>query len=175
MLGHHFAVSIRPGNYSSLEAFVSAARPTTVPAQESNLSFVLEYPAADPVAANRHFLAKLGVETDPADVRLDMERASHKIIVIDARSAEAFAACHIPGAISLPHRSISASTTSQFSRDKVIVAYCWGPGCNASTKAAAKLSALGFAVKEMIGGIEYWRKEGYSVEGALGEKAPMHG
>jgi len=30
-------------------------------------------------------------------------------------------------------------------------------------------------VKEMIGGLEYWRKEGYPVEGRLGEKAPLYG
>src|SRR2546430_10671990 len=30
---------------------------------------------------------------------------------------------------------------SSLPRDKVIVAYCWGPGCNGSTRAAAKLAA----------------------------------
>jgi rhodanese-related sulfurtransferase len=55
------------------------------------------------------------------------------------------------------------------------VVYCWGPACNAATKAAARLSALGFQVKEMIGGLEYWRHEGYAVEGALGNEAALHG
>jgi len=39
-------------------------------------------------------------------------------------------------------------------RDKVIVTYCDGVFCNASTKAAAKLTALGFRVKEMLDGME---------------------
>jgi rhodanese-related sulfurtransferase len=49
-------------------------------------------------------------------------------------------------------------------KDKVIVTYCAGVHCNASTKAAARLTALGFKVKEMLDGIEGWRKEGYALE-----------
>jgi hypothetical protein len=33
---------------------------------------------------------------------------------------------------------------------------------------------LGFRVKELIGGIEYWRKEGGKVEGTLGDKSDMY-
>ena len=141
----------------------------------ARFSFVLEHPAAEPAAAARHFLARLAVETDPADVHLDLERGSEAITVIDARGADAFAQCHIPGAVSLPHRTISESSTVGLSRYRVLVVYCWGPGCNAATKAAAKLAALGFRVKEMIGGLEYWRREGYPVEGTLGDAAPLVG
>ena len=42
----------------------------------------------------------------------------------------------------------------------------WGPGCNAATNAAARLAALGRSVKEMLGGFEYWVREGHPVEGA---------
>ena len=49
-------------------------------------------------------------------------------------------------------------------RDEVIVTYYDGVFCNASTKAAAKLTALGFRVKELLDGMEGWRKEGYPVE-----------
>lgn len=144
---------------------------TTTP----GFSFVLEYPAADPAAAQRHFAAKLSVETDPADVRLDLERGSDRIVVLDARSAEAYAECHIPGAVSLPHRNIGPHMPADLPTDRVIVTYCWGPGCNAAPKAAIKLAALGFRVKEMIGGLEYWRREGYPVEGTRGNDAPLYG
>jgi rhodanese-related sulfurtransferase len=136
-----------------------------------NFSFVLEYPAAEPAAAERHFLSKLAVETDPADVHLDLERRHAGIVLVDTRSPDAYARCHIPGAINLPARTITAETAAALPRDKVIVAYCWGPGCNGSTKAAAKLAALGFRVKEMIGGIGYWRKEGLPVQGGCCEAA----
>src|SRR5712664_4166214 len=90
------------------------------------------------------------------------------------RSPDAYARCHIPGAINLATRTISPETTASLPRDKVIVTYCWGPGCNGSTRAAAKLAALGFRVKEMIGGIGYWRKEGLPVEGSSPDDAPLY-
>ena len=37
---------------------------------------------------------------------------------------------------------------AEFPKDRLLVVYCWGPGCNGATKAAVKLSALGFSVKE---------------------------
>ncbi|XSG77205.1 rhodanese-like domain-containing protein [Herpetosiphon llansteffanensis] len=140
---------------------------------KSQFSLVLETPAANPADAQRHFLAKLAVETDAADVRLDLQRGQDRFLLIDVRGAQDFEECHIPGAISLPYRSINAESTAHFQKDKPLVVYCWSPGCNAATKAAARLSGLGFAVKEMLGGIEYWRHEGGMVEGTLGEHAPL--
>jgi rhodanese-related sulfurtransferase len=41
-----------------------------------------------------------------------------------------------------------------------VVTYCWGPGCNGATRAALAFARLGYPVKEMIGGYEYWVREG---------------
>jgi len=139
----------------------------------SHFSLVLETPPARPEDAQRHFLAKLSVETDPSDVRLDMQRGQNSFILIDGRSAQDFDECHIPGAINLPYRKINAESTAHLSKAQPLVVYCWSPGCNSATKAAARLSALGFQVKEMVGGIEYWRREGGPVEGTLAEQAPL--
>jgi len=49
-----------------------------------------------------------------------------------------------------------------------VVVYCWGPGCNGSTKAALALARLGYSVREMIGGFEYWAREGLPVVGDAG-------
>ena len=46
----------------------------------------------------------------------------------------------------------------------LLVTYCTGPACNAATKGAAALASLGFRVKEMLGGIEAWEREGYPIE-----------
>jgi rhodanese-related sulfurtransferase len=138
-------------------------------------SFVLEHPAANPADAHRHFSARLAVETDASDVHADLDRGVDRVVVLDARSTQHFAECHVPGAINIPHRTISADTTAHLSRDVCIVTYCWGPGCNAATKAAMRLSALGFQVKEMIGGLEYWRREGYAVEGTSTAEASLYG
>jgi len=137
-------------------------------------SFVLEIPAATPEAAHRHFLARLSVETDAADVFLDLDRKKKGFVVVDSRSKEAYAERHIPGALSMPTRTISAESTAHLSKDDVIVTYCWGPGCNGSTRAAARFAALGFRVKEMLGGIEYWVKEGYATEGTAPQGSPVY-
>src|SRR3990170_7356963 len=128
-------------------------------------SLVLETPAADPEDALRHFQARLSYETDPSDVWLDIQKGNQDIVVLDARSEKDYKENHIPGAVSMPHRTINESSAEQLSKDKVVIVYCWGPACNASTKAAVRLAQLGFRVKEMIGGLEYWRREGLPVEG----------
>ena len=150
---------------------------STVTQQAPGISFVLEIPAAAPEAAARHFASKLSVETDPADVWLDLERGHGRFRLLDVRSREHYEQCHIPGALNLTSRGISEQTVEAagLTQDDVLVVYCWGPGCNAATKAAMRLGALGFRVKEMIGGIEYWRREGKPVEGTLGDDAPLLG
>jgi rhodanese-related sulfurtransferase len=133
--------------------------------QREKQSCVLGIPAAPSTAAQTFFASKLSYETDPADVYTDMQNGVADFVLLDVRSPEAYAKSHAPGAINLPHTLINAATTRHFSKNTVLVVYCWGPGCNGATKAAVKLSALGFPVKEMIGGIEYWEgKEHYPVE-----------
>ncbi len=146
----------------------------TASTPQPTVSAVREYPAAPPAEARRHYLARLAVETDVSDVVHDLTRGTGNLVVLDVRSPEDFALCHVSGAINLPHRRNSAETTAGFDRDAYLVTYCWGPACNASTKAAAKLAQLGFHVKEMIGGIGYWRLEGCPVEGTMGAEAPLH-
>src|SRR5918994_2046182 len=135
------------------------------PAPAGAFSFVLEYPPANPEEARRHFAAKLSVETDPYDVKTDLDRVPDAFVLADVRSANAYRECHAVGAISLPARQINAETTRHLDKQVPIVTYCWGPGCNSSTKAALRLTALGFQVKEMIGGLEYWRPEELPIEG----------
>lgn len=147
---------------------------TRANAPTRTFSAVREYPAAAPDDARRHFLARLSVETDPADLVHDLVAGTGNLVIIDARGPEHFARCHIRGARNLPHRQISAETTADIDRNALLVTYCWGPSCNASMRAAAKLAALGFAVKELTGGLEYWRKEGCPVEGSEGAEAPLY-
>lgn len=108
-----------------------------------------------------HFESRLEWEIDAADLFHDRDA----YVVIDARTSEAFAAGHVPGAINLPHRTITAETTAMLPKDAVLVTYCDGIGCNASTKAAVKLARLGFTVKEMIGGMDWWKRDGLLAEG----------
>ncbi|HEV7756841.1 MAG TPA: rhodanese-like domain-containing protein [Mycobacteriales bacterium] len=127
-------------------------------------SSVNAVPPAPPAEATHHFAARLAFETDPADLFNDLHHEVGDVVVVDVRSAAAYAEGHLPGARHLPWRRIDEETTLSLDRGATYVTYCDGPGCNASTKGALALARLGFAVKELIGGIEYWRREGHPTE-----------
>lgn len=112
-----------------------------------------------------HYARKLAFEIDSWDLS-EALKAGENIVVIDARSAAAYGHEHIPGAVSLPHRSMTAESTSHLDRAALMVTYCDGIGCNASTRGALNLSRLGFRVKELIGGLDWWKRDGYKTEGA---------
>lgn len=140
-------------------------RPLSSTDAPPHFSFVLEHPAGSPQSAVTYFNDKLVHECDPSDLGADLERKIPGLVVLDVRQDSAFEECHIRGAISLPYRAISKETLSEFPENTLFVTYCWGPNCNAATKASIRIGKLGFKVKEMIGGIEYWNKEGHPVEG----------
>ena len=110
---------------------------------------------------------KLAYEMDSADLAEAVSNGE-PIVVVDGRSADAYAQEHIPGAISLPHRGISYNSSESFDKSKVYVCYCDGIGCNASTKTALKLLTLGFQVRELIGGLDWWKRDGYATHGEGG-------
>lgn len=108
---------------------------------------------------------KLKYETDSWDLYESLERGD-AVIVIDARSLEAYEIEHIPSAINIPHRTMSAETTAGLDRSYLYVTYCDGIGCNASTKGALNMARLGFQVQELMGGLDWWKRDGYATEGA---------
>lgn len=107
---------------------------------------------------------KLAFEMDPADLYQALQKGE-SIVVIDARQPQGFELEHIPGAVNLPHGRMTAESTGTFDRDVTYVCYCDGIGCNASTKGALNMARLGFRVRELIGGIEWWKFDGYATEG----------
>ena len=129
-------------------------------------SRVREVAPADPADAAAHFAARLRFETDCADVHADVDASVDGIVVLDVRDPAAYAAGHVPGARSLPHATIGPESTAGLPHDAVLVTYCWGPHCNGATRAAARLAALGFSVKEMLGGVAGWAAEGYPFDRA---------
>ncbi len=120
-------------------------------------------------ARTEYFAAKLEFETDPADLYEALERGE-SVIVIDTRQPEKYAKEHIPGAINFPHRTMDAESVKCLDKDRQYVTYCDGIGCNASTKGAYNLVQLGFNVKELIGEIEWLKKDGLETEGS---RSPM--
>jgi rhodanese-related sulfurtransferase len=127
------------------------------------ISAVLEYVVPEPGEIARVMEDKLRFHTDSWDLSIDLRAGLSDIVVIDARSRDAYAAGHIPGAVNFPRREMSAESTARLDRSKVYVVYCDGIGCNASTKGAYKLARLGFRAKELLGGIDWWRRDGHPV------------
>ena len=114
-----------------------------------------------------YFAAKLASETDASDLYA-AQKAGEQIVVVDVRSAEAWAQGRVPGAVHLPYREIPSRASAEIPADSTVVVYCWSPGCNAGAKGALEFARLGYDVREMIGGFEYWVREGYPVEDADG-------
>lgn len=110
------------------------------------------------------YRAKLQYETDSWDLSESLN-SGEAVVVIDARSSEAYEFEHIPTAINIPHRTMTAETTNHLDKNKLYVTYCDGIGCNASTKGALKMSELGFKVKELLGGLDWWCRDGYETHG----------
>ncbi len=113
------------------------------------------------------YQSKLAFEIDPSDL-FEALNLGEKIVVVDARKPEAFDIERIPGAINLPHRTMNVESVRGLDKTLLYVCYCDGIGCNASTKASLNLSKLGFKVKELMGGIEWWKRDGYATEGLQG-------
>ena len=111
-----------------------------------------------------YYSKKLSYEMDSYDLYIALQEEQN-VVVVDGRTEEAYALEHIPGAINLPHRDIASNTTKLLDKESLYVCYCDGIGCNASTKTAMKLLTLGFKVRELIGGLDWWKRDGYATDG----------
>lgn len=118
-------------------------------------------------SAKDHFSAKLAYETDASDVHA-ARKAGQSIAVVDVRSAEAWAQGRVVDAIHMHYSEIAVRAPQEIPVGTPVVVYCWSPGCNAGDKGALEFAKLGYDVRLMIGGFEYWVREGYPVENADG-------
>lgn len=114
-----------------------------------------------------YFSAKLAHETDASDVHA-AQKDGEAFVLIDVRSDAAWKQGRIAGAIHLRRQEIAERAAAELDPAVPVVVYCWSPGCNAGAKAALEFAKLGFSVKEMIGGYEYWVREGQPTESDAG-------
>jgi rhodanese-related sulfurtransferase len=114
--------------------------------------------------AEAHFANRLAFETDVSDVHAALHGGTAGLVVVDSRSTESWNQGHLPGALHLPTAQIADRAGDLVPADAAVVTYCWGPGCNGATRAALAFARLGYQVREMIGGFEYWAREGFTVE-----------
>ncbi|MFJ5520663.1 rhodanese-like domain-containing protein [Streptomyces griseoluteus] len=137
-------------------------------------STVLSVPAAAPAEAVAHYAARLAFEADVSDVHADLESGARGVVVVDTRGDTAWEQGHIPGALHIPTARIADLAPQLIDPALTVVTYCWGPGCNGATRAALAFARLGYQVKEMLGGFEYWAREGFAYDSATGaEQRPV--
>jgi len=131
------------------------------------MSYVTDYPAASAENASKHFLQRLSVETDCDDVHTALKEGDVDFVLLHVvGTPEAFARRHIPGALHLRHRDMTAQSMAEWPADTLFVVYCAGPHCNGADRAALKLAQLGRPVKIMIGGLTGWADEGFAFNDA---------
>ncbi|MBL8700668.1 MAG: rhodanese-like domain-containing protein [Alphaproteobacteria bacterium] len=127
------------------------------------MNAVLATPPATSADAAAHFAGRLALETDCADVAAAMAGGAPGFVLVDARGPTAFARGHLPGAVNIPHREITAERLAGHAAGTLFVVYCAGPHCNGGDRAALRLAGLGRPVKLMIGGITGWLDEGFTL------------
>lgn len=114
--------------------------------------------------------AKLAYEIDA--VAAVQAQARGGAVIIDTRKQLSWNHGHIQGALHLAADSLDAQLAT-LPRDQTLIVYGWGPGCNGATHTARRLLIEGFNVRELIGGYEYWTRNGFPVE-QEGHVAPRH-
>lgn len=137
-------------------------------------SLVRQIPAAPSAIALMHFSNRLTFETDCSDVYGSQEAGEVDFVLVDTRGPSAYQRGHVPGAINIPGRLMTAQTLAAYPASTLFVVYCAGPHCNGANKAAVKLAALGYPVKEMIGGVTGWLDEGFALSVAHPANTPIN-
>lgn len=96
------------------------------------------------------------------EVHALLSDSGQNVFLLDVRTPEEYAAGHLKGAVLYDYHSDDFERKlSQLPKEDTIVIYC-ATGYR-SIRAARLLEKMGYAVVHMDGGIEAWKKHGYSV------------
>ncbi len=108
-----------------------------------------------------HVEARLAYEIDVVAAARAVE--SDAAVLVDTRRLESWEHGHISGALHLPSTAIETQLAA-LPRDRTLIVYGWGPGCNGATATARRLLSAGLDVRELLGGYEYWARNGFPTE-----------
>src|SRR5882724_2706412 len=100
-----------------------------------------------------------GDRSDPEPVEMEdlLARArSGKVVILDTRPANEYAAGHIAGALSVPVDELQARL-DKLPRSKSYVAYCRGPYCVYADRAVEILRKSGRKAQRLIDGFPEWK------------------
>jgi rhodanese-related sulfurtransferase len=94
---------------------------------------------------------------------LQRRARSSRVVILDTRPANEYAAGHITGAISMPI-DVLPQRLHTLPKSKVYIAYCRGPYCVYADRAVDQLRASGRRAHRLVEGFPEWRAAGYPVE-----------
>ncbi|MGB5034972.1 MAG: metalloregulator ArsR/SmtB family transcription factor [Blastocatellia bacterium] len=117
--------------------------------------------------ASEYFGARDEFEPVTRPELIERTRAG-RVIVLDVRPAEEFAAGHIPGAVSIPFDELERRL-GEVPKGREVVAYCRGPYCVWSHRAVGTLRASGRKARRLVDGFPEWNAEGLPVESESSE------
>ncbi|HVA67425.1 MAG TPA: rhodanese-like domain-containing protein [Elusimicrobiota bacterium] len=115
-----------------------------------------------PIQAAAYFSAKLAYETTPHQLKKDWDDG--KVVILDVRDPQSYAAEHIAGAKNVPLTELQKHFAT-LPKNKTLVTYCWTITCALAPKAALALAQKGFNVQELSGGIAEWKTNSFPTEG----------
>ena len=91
--------------------------------------------------------------------------SSEKLVLVDARAEEDYAADHLPGAVSLLNRDVEERAGKILSRGVKIIVYSNDAQCPASGLVADKLDRMGFGpVYDYNDSYRDWVSRGYPLD-----------
>ena len=91
-----------------------------------------------------------------------------KVVLIDVRPSEEYAAGHLPEALSVPLGELE-DRLGDFPADREIIAYCRGPYCLLAVEAVERLRAKGFRALRLADGFPEWKAHGLPLEGVASQ------
>lgn len=111
---------------------------------------------------------------NPTEAKQNFDRGD--AVFVDVRSAFAYTAGHIPGALHLPSHTSTAhlhEVLASYPADTRVITYCSGGGCQSSSTLAKRLveESVRDEVYVLTGGWPVWQAAGFPV--AVGEEAGL--
>ena len=86
--------------------------------------------------------------------------------LVEVLPAAEYEELHLPGARSIPLKTLDTRTTAELDRGRAVIVYCWDALCDMSPRAACRLDTLGFEqVYDYMPSKVDWMARGLPLEG----------
>lgn len=112
-----------------------------------------------------------GIEFIPKEKVLEMRENDEPFRLVEVLGQDQYEDRHLPGAINIPLDELEDRAPEELDKDETIVVYCASYTCQASTKAAEKLTEMGYEnVMDYKGSKADWEDAGLPFESGEGEQ-----